>query len=241
MKKFLLLIALCIPGQLFCQDPDPELFRLWYLRELTVSGEVFLPTDYGFYPDITLTDFSGFYEIGFADPLNVLCTSGLVFSETQPEQIFEVLEGTLCFPDQTCNGNPTGPCTTMYGTHSNFYYDTVKLPLTYEITPTQNDILSLTVTNNNGDIAYYESEPILAIEDFNTTALNVYPNPASDQLFVSDLSTPAYAISIFSLEGKLLLASKNAQKIDMASLPSGLYLVQIVVDGKASFKKVIKN
>lgn len=180
--------------------------------------------------------------MSLADPFNISCSSDVFFSETHPDQIFSMNGPGLCFPEHYCtNIDPNGPCVILLNAHANFYYETVDLPLHYEITTNQNNILSLRITNNNSDVAYYESEPILAVEDFNTTALNIYPNPVTGQLFVGKIATPVHGISIFSLEGKLLLSSKNTQKIDMASLPSGLYLVQIVVDGKINIQKVLKK
>lgn len=54
------------------------------------------------------------------------------------------------------------------------------------------------------------------------TTLSVYPNPASDYLYVEAKEE----VKIFDLCGKLVLQSQGASKIDISSLSDGMYFVK---------------
>ncbi len=65
----------------------------------------------------------------------------------------------------------------------------------------------------------------------NTTieSLNIYPNPASDILFVSQ---DVDEIAIFDVTGKLVLKEFNNNSINISALNSGLYIVKTISEGK---------
>ncbi|MEG1643583.1 MAG: T9SS type A sorting domain-containing protein, partial [Bacteroidales bacterium] len=72
----------------------------------------------------------------------------------------------------------------------------------------------------------------------------VYPNSATDFITVKsekDIS----AIRIFDIKGVLLINSETVvtgeYKIDISSMPSGNYLIQVVIDGRAEMKHFIKK
>ena len=74
-------------------------------------------------------------------------------------------------------------------------------------------------------------EGTLSIEDLEKSKIRLYPNPATDRLFIN-LPKKDVEISVFSLDGKLLFntlkpLSKNYQ-LDISSLKSGLYFLRIV-------------
>jgi len=65
----------------------------------------------------------------------------------------------------------------------------------------------------------------------NTTieSLNIYPNPASDILFVSQ---DVDEVAIFDVTGKLVLKEFNNNSINISTLNSGLYIVKTISEGK---------
>lgn len=79
----------------------------------------------------------------------------------------------------------------------------------------------------------YQFRP-LGVEDVRSiSSVNVYPNPASDQLFVSSLSGSIARLDIVSVLGKQVYAKEvHADKctIDVSSFASGLYLVQVTAE-----------
>jgi len=73
----------------------------------------------------------------------------------------------------------------------------------------------------------------------NTTkysALRLYPNPTTGILFL----TEQVHITLRDLSGKLLLEQKNANQLNMSSLPAGMYVVSVGDNEKKLFK-VIKE
>ena len=74
----------------------------------------------------------------------------------------------------------------------------------------------------------------------NEIELIVSPNPAKDLLNISITNfNGSIATEIFDLTG-LLVASSNKNKINIASLPKGIYLVKVVYGNKSKVVKVIK-
>jgi hypothetical protein len=87
-------------------------------------------------------------------------------------------------------------------------------------------------------------------EYFNNSTLVVYPNPATDQIFIQsdNREFPADAtFNLFDLQGRLHL-SNNLQsgstihQIDMSHLSSGIYFLQCATPGEVLWRgKVVKN
>lgn len=66
------------------------------------------------------------------------------------------------------------------------------------------------------------------VEERVLTNLNLYPNPASETIFVA--SAPGELISLFDLNGRMLMqttATSSSTNIALSELASGLYLVQV--------------
>lgn len=90
------------------------------------------------------------------------------------------------------------------------------------------------------------------INQKNSYSLDIYPNPADDNLTMVLESTNAstYSISIFDiygqkldavLEDKFLPGGNNLIEINTAQFPSGVYLLEIVNEGERIAKKVFKK
>lgn len=77
-----------------------------------------------------------------------------------------------------------------------------------------------------------------AVQSFDNAAVELCPNPAHDQLKV--LGADVQSLKVFSLEGQCLMHSQSAT-VDVSNLAPGLYLVQLVVDGKTMIKKLLKQ
>ena len=94
-------------------------------------------------------------------------------------------------------------------------------------------------------VTYNLEEVIVSAKELKTLpAINVYPNPVQDYLFVSNLPTQA-SISIFNLEGKPFpLHSGRAMAlgtpIDVRALPAGFYVLSVQEGGRISQQKFVK-
>ena len=82
------------------------------------------------------------------------------------------------------------------------------------------------------------SQP-LSVASFTTETIKVYPNPATDKLFVSG-KQQLYNLSVFSSEGRKVLSQPvvNNSYVDL-KLASGLYMVVIESEDKRITKKII--
>jgi gingipain R1 len=90
------------------------------------------------------------------------------------------------------------------------------------------DGVELTVTNSGGT----------GVEEVKTapTVLSVYPNPASDVLYIT-ADKPAHSIRVYNVYGQEVAQATDANSINVANLPAGVYIVN--ADGKIA--RVIKE
>ena len=79
----------------------------------------------------------------------------------------------------------------------------------------------------------------LSTDTFETSSIKIYPNPATDKLYVSGKAT-SYNVTVFSSEGRLVLKQQvaNNNYIDL-KVASGLYLVKIETDNNQILVKKI--
>lgn len=73
----------------------------------------------------------------------------------------------------------------------------------------------------------------------NIEGLSIYPNPASDMVNVVSNSLSNKDITITDLLGKTVLTDNVNQSVNISSLKSGVYMMQITQDGKSATRKLI--
>ncbi len=112
--------------------------------------------------------------------------------------------------------------------------------------PVNNEIMLPCLTFNSDSMPVGISHPNSSVQTF-----SVYPNPAKDVLTIEfnslneKKSTVGYVI--YDLDGKIILqnnprciSGKFKESIDISSLTSGVYVVELSSDGITSHKKIIK-
>ncbi|WP_372752714.1 choice-of-anchor J domain-containing protein [Mariniflexile sp.] len=88
----------------------------------------------------------------------------------------------------------------------------------------------------------YEDNPALSTKDFDfKSSVTIYPNPVKNTLSITGYDIQK--ITIFSINGKRILTQNtNTSSIDVSTLKSGMYFVNIVDDkGNSAVKKFVKN
>lgn len=81
----------------------------------------------------------------------------------------------------------------------------------------------------------------LSVEDQDQHSFHVYPNPTSQALKIKS-SMNYDAVLIYDIQGKLMISQSGMEKsIDVSSLESGMYLIQIEINGQFLEKRFIKN
>lgn len=85
----------------------------------------------------------------------------------------------------------------------------------------------------------------LGIDEANTIGLNVYPNPATNDLKVSFNATGSYTTAITDLQGRTVASQTNNASgtenviFNVSSLAKGSYIVTISTEGKTYTKNVV--
>lgn len=70
--------------------------------------------------------------------------------------------------------------------------------------------------------------------------ISIYPNPATDYINILNVKTKIEKVVIFDLSGKQML-SDNKEKINVAKLPSGVYVLSVKTDSGIRNFKFIKQ
>ena len=90
-----------------------------------------------------------------------------------------------------------------------------------------NDGVELTVTGGGTGVEEVKTAPAV---------LSVYPNPASDVLYIT-ADKPAHSIRVYNVYGQEVAQAADADSINVANLPAGVYIVN--ADGKIA--RIIKE
>lgn len=79
--------------------------------------------------------------------------------------------------------------------------------------------------------------------NFIPASYSIYPNPATDYLYIKGLPLNTASIKIYSTQGRLLKQFRNtSEKINVSTFASGMYFIFIEIKGKKrSIKRFIKK
>lgn len=113
-------------------------------------------------------------------------------------------------------------------------------------TAIQNDgkiIIGGAFTSYNGTlknrIARINNDQSLNTGSFENKELILYPNPVSNYLNI-DTNKKIDLISVYNLQGQLVLENKRSETINVESLASGQYIIKIISDNAAQIQKFTK-
>jgi hypothetical protein len=88
-------------------------------------------------------------------------------------------------------------------------------------------------TIDNGDNGNNGGGGGTSVKTLAKNSLNLFPNPASQYILLSNLKTIT-SYKIFNVNGAIVLKGKTSNRIDVSTLPAGLYM--IVTDSGLSGK-----
>lgn len=78
-----------------------------------------------------------------------------------------------------------------------------------------------------------------AVGENDESALKIYPNPATDKLFITGVEH--YSLKLFSLDGKLIMVREHYAEniLNLTGLNKGIYILQIITEeGETIMKKI---
>lgn len=83
----------------------------------------------------------------------------------------------------------------------------------------------------------------MGLEEADSHSIQIYPNPASNELNIKFADNKEYAVEIFDMTGRKVISTKagNSSKINVANLSSGVYVIRIDHNGKVETMKFIKK
>lgn len=90
---------------------------------------------------------------------------------------------------------------------------------------------------------YVEGDNVLATTDFQKEGINLFPNPATNQINFSLAGLNGTAVNILDVNGRTVLSTviSSENNIDVTSLQSGTYFAQLEVENKLVSYKFVKN
>ncbi len=90
-------------------------------------------------------------------------------------------------------------------------------------------------------IFYYTNLVATNIEDATISSLKIYPNPATNRLFIETEKKPS-ALSILDITGKEISTLTNAENsIDVNSLQNGVYFLKVNTESEVSTLRFVKE
>lgn len=243
MKKawlYLLIIGLFFQP-LKAQEPDSNLFRQWYLTNITIDDVVYNASEY--YPFLsifiqvespTLYTFSIPYVDG-------TCSFIITSFDENPNSFALPLEIDTCLLEANCLDDPvTGPCSFLHNKHAEIYTNRPS-SFIYEVSQNSNNTFSLEINNTEGNTATYSSV-LLSNDGFTSQNSTITPNPVSSTLYLNTQNLAIQSLYVFNLSGqKILEQSTNTKSLDVSSLQNGMYFLQIATEKGSVIKKFIKQ
>jgi hypothetical protein len=100
----------------------------------------------------------------------------------------------------------------------------------------------LTYTSDVPNSIKYQTQP--------TQLFSVYPNPANEVISIetSEMGNSLKRYTIYNMRGQVVSVrtnsgfnSQNIEQLDIRELPKGVYIIELVADGKRSSQKFTKN
>ena len=116
----------------------------------------------------------------------------------------------------------------------------------YSVTDVQGSIIASGGAFGSSEETITGMQAVLSVNEINTLASNLYPNPANDELFIEfDQLIPEMRIQMFNQMGQLVLtdqaANQQIHRLDISELSKGIYSVYVLTDlGSVSKKVIIK-
>lgn len=81
----------------------------------------------------------------------------------------------------------------------------------------------------------------LSVDEMNVSNFIVYPNPVTDVVHINH-HFKELEYTVYGIDGKMIQSGKEeTDEINLAALPSGLYIMQLKAEGKTEIKKILKR
>jgi uncharacterized repeat protein (TIGR01451 family) len=140
-------------------------------------------------------------------------------------------------------GNPAGGVYSGYGIYSNIFYGDSAFIDTLSY---YNDIIRYSYTDLNGCSANVSDTILLnwiceGIQQITANnAITIYPNPATDQLFIKTENIQPQTITIYDVDGRMIFTQPFKPEIEINQLSSGVYFIEVQSNEGVARKRFVK-
>ena len=226
-KLLTILTIILFSAKGMAQDPEPELFRTWYLKYLQVTdmatvfdiAEIVPPIQ----PFITIEQ-----DLTYAG--QGACNS---FTGT----FFLPFPGALQSSDWQDTGQDCG--VTVHNLFEMDYFSYLQVGGEYQIEQ-DGQGFTLTISTPIFGIAIFNDYP-LSVDENTLNQISLFPNPVRDRLRVVDQLQTLTGLRVYDASGRLLLENSGSiEELDLTDCASGTLFVELVNTKGVITKKIIK-
>lgn len=209
---------------------DANLYGTWYLHQLEVDldGVIWDVEDVqpDFIPSLTINNDLTFEGLGACNGFSGDYSYDASENAVSPNNFGQTL--ILCDNSEDVN-------------FENLFFSQVAANTIHSITiNTTTDFIEFRLESFPGYIATYRNVS-LSTQEQSLAELKIYPNPVSDQLFISNRNSEDLDIVIHDISGKQVLQKKSIeQSVDVSNLLDGIYFLEISSNKGKRIQKFIK-
>lgn len=102
----------------------------------------------------------------------------------------------------------------------------------------------LATTDNDAYNANCICEGVSSVEENNVFGLNIYPNPANNEITLNSDVMGAGTLTVVDMTGRIVLQQKtvvsSTQKINIQDLPGGIYSLSVIIENNQSVVSFVK-
>jgi hypothetical protein len=103
------------------------------------------------------------------------------------------------------------------------------------------DMDVISASQNDSKIAWYENLHSLGVAEQSLTTITLVPNPTMSFLEIRNIEPWPLQIKVATAAGKIVLETTlYEQNIDVSTLSSGIYFIEIATQEASVIKKIIK-
>jgi lysyl endopeptidase len=180
----------------------------------------------------------GTYSVTYTDVNGCTATASQAVTVNSLPTVTQSSLGTVCSsyaPVVLSGGSPTGGSYSGTGVSAGMFDPAVSGTGTFSITYTYTDVNSCTNTASSNIIV----SPCTGVETSGENAINIYPNPTTQFIYVTGLTNGDHPYSITGTLGQMIRVGvmTGDGMIDLGTVASGTYYIKI--DNK--FWKIIKQ
>lgn len=164
-----------------------------------------------------------------------------------PNVTLETISGPLCVNNATVplSGSPSGGIYSGAGVSGSSFDPSISGAGTFTVTYNYTDANTCSASASQ-TVNVNLCTGLVTLNGADAFSISVYPNPAKDEIYVlmDELFIDNASVELYDAIGKLITTEKvvNATtSISINSLPTGIYTVRVISDGKQISKRIVKQ